>query len=349
MSCRTRRGCAATKIASRRAEPPIRSRRLARLLLLLCLPLGLPLGFSLAGCLSQEEENRVITHQVSSKAFYEVGDFARAEDQCRRGLAIDDGNENLQLMLGYALLRQADRAKIEEAVTRFAAQSGPFGADDWRVDLGYGMSLQQLARLCAEDPAPAQKERVAELRENARETLERAANASAAKNNTPADVPFHLSLLDLEEGKLELFHRHAIDAMAKLETQEKVFAAQLSQQMGETERQRTDRDRAVNASRGRRLARELARVSWDQKDHATASMAMEKLERFGALDRADYFTRARIREELGDDERAVADYSKFIELSPDQVDDTVGRAVTALTRLRSRLAEKRTATPPGGS
>lgn len=345
MSCRTRRGCAATKIASRPADR-VTSRRpaecrgaSARALLPLLL---------LAGCLSLEEENKLVTHQVNSKAYYEVGEFVRAEDQCRRGLAIDDDNANLKLMLGYALLRQADRVKLEEAARLFEAEAGTFGADDWRVDLGYGMTLQQLARLCAEDKAPGQAERVAELRADARAALERAGAASAAKNNTPAEVPFQLALLDLEEGRVDDFASHAEDALNKLETQDKVFAAQLSQQMGETEKQRTERDRSVNGARGRRLSRELARHAWEQKDYATAAQSMERLERFGALDRADYFTRARVREELGDDEKAVADYSKFIELSPDAVDDTVGRAVNSLTRLRARLAEKRTATPPGG-
>ncbi len=342
MSCRTRRGCAATRIASRPAEPRRAAQPFAagaRALLPLLL---------LAGCLSQEEENRLVTYQVNSKAYYEVGDFQRAEDQCRRGLAIDDDNDNLKLMLGYALLRQADRAKLEEAVRLFEAEAGLFGADDWRVDLGYGMSLQQLARLCAEDKAPGAAERAPKLRAQARAALERTAITSGAKNNTPADVPFHLALLDLEEGQLGEFTAHARDALARLETQEKVYAAQLSQTMGESDRQRTERDRMVNSARGRRLARELARHCWEQKEYATAAEAMVQLERFGALDRADYFTRARIREELGEDEKAVADYSKFIELSPDAVDDTVGRAVTSLTRLRARLAEKRTATPPGG-
>ena len=124
--------------------------------------------------------------------------------------------------------------------------------------------------------------------------------------------------------------------------------AELSQAMGQSERGRSEREKAINAARGQRLARELAIAAYKKDDCATAAQAMEQLERFGPLGRGDYYSRASIRERLGDDERSVLDYGRFIDLSTGTLDDTVGKAITALTRLRSRLAEKRTAAPPGG-
>jgi tetratricopeptide (TPR) repeat protein len=310
--------------------------------------------------MSTEEENKLISHQVSSKAYYDSGDFARAEDQCRRGLAIDEDHENLRLTLGFALLRQGTPRKLQEAIEVFDGMDGLFGGgDDWRVDMGLGIACQQLAHLQGMAPADskeaAKPEAIAKLRDRSRAALERAAEGSAAKgnttgakDNTPADIPYHLALLDLDEQAGAPFFAHAGLALAKLEEQDKVFGAQLSQPMGESERNRTAKERELNARRGQLLCREMAIRSFDQQDNAAAAAAMERLEKFGELDRGDYFSRARIREQLGKDEEAVRDYEKFIGLSTTQLDDAVGKAVTALTRLRSRLAEKRTATPPGG-
>jgi len=361
MSCRTRLGCAATRIASRRAEPgaPRRAPRLASRLAPLAAGAVAVALLLLPGCTSTEEENKLISHQVSSKAYYDSGDFARAEDQCRRGLAIDEDHENLRLTLGFALLRQGTPKKLAESIEIFDGMGGLFGGDDWRVDMGLGIACQQLAHLQAVAPADskesAKPEAIAKLRDRSRDALERAAERSGSKgkvssekDNTPADVPYHLALLDLDEHATAPFFAHAGLALAKLEEQDKVFGAQLSQPMGESERNRTAKERELNAKRGQRLCREMAIRSFEQGDNVAASAAMDRLEKFGELDRGDYFSRARIREQLGKDEEAVRDYEKFIGLSATQLDDAVGKAVTALTRLRSRLAEKRTATPPGG-
>jgi tetratricopeptide (TPR) repeat protein len=231
-------------------------------------------------------------------------------------------------------------------------------ADDWRVDMGRGMALQQLSRMKtarAGDPLkPVSAETKAKLeaeagdhRRDARLALDRAGRA--AGENAPADIPFHLALLDLEEGRSTEFVAHAEDAFSRLEEAEKVLRAQLKQPMAQSLRDRTEADRAIAAERGQRLCRELAIVSWNAGDFGKAAAAMTRLEQFGALGRADYFSRGAVREKLGDDEAAVQDYEKFLDLSGDAIDETVGKAVTALTRVRARLAEKRTASPAGGS
>lgn len=361
MSCRTRRGCAATRIARQpadaadRASLPRVDRSRPQALRLLAV--GVLATSLLAGCMSTEEENRLISHQVSSKAYYDAGDFLRCEDQCRRGLQIDESDETLQLTLGYALMRQADEKKLAAAVDVFDRLGGAFGAKDWRVDMGRGMALQQLARAKAARAADAGKPlppaavakldaEIAEHRSASRAALDRA--GAAAGENAPAEIPYHLALLDLEEGRANDFLAHANVAFQRLEEAAKVLRAQLSQPMGQAERERTERDEAVSAARGQRLCRELAILSWQAGDFVTAAAAMARLEKFGALDRADYYSRGAVREKLGDDENAVRDYEKFLDLSTGTFDETVGKAVTALTRVRTRLAEKRTATPAGG-
>ncbi len=336
MSFRTPPGSAVTRIASPRAERVT----IRPLLLALLLPL--------AACLSQDEQNSVLIHLANSKAYYDAGEYARAEDQCRRGLAIDADNATLKLTLGYSLLMQSSEKRLDEAIALFDDQRGTFSTPDWRVEQGSGIALLQLARVHARSKKPAKLADVAQLRAEARAALEAAASASAATNNTPPEVPFHLALLDLDEKRMDDFDRHAAQALQKLQAQDKICAAQLSQPMGTTEHTRTEHDRQVNAERGKLLARELAQYNWQTKDYAQAAIAMETLEGFGALGLGDWLSRARIRAAVGDDERAVTDFEKYILLSSGHVDDTVNQAVKEMMSLRSKLAEKRTAQPSVG-
>ena len=325
-----RPGPAATRTAARRAE------RVFALALLL----------APAGCasfwLDDADETRLATFKYNSKAYYEIGDYARAEDQCRRGLEILDDDDTLRLTLAYTLLMQSDRRKLEEAATIFEEQIGFFGSDDWRLHQGYGMTLQQLARLLSASEKPEEKTRVAGLRAQARDELDAAAEGSAETRNTPPEVPYHLALLDLEEGRRDLFPVHAKAAVDKLTEQEKFLAVQLKQPMGQSELRRSERDKAINAERGRRITREAARYAWEEQDWKTAEAAMQSLETFGALERPDFYDRARVREQAGNVEGAVQDYEKFLTMSGERVDDTVTRAVESLQRLRSQLAERRT-------
>jgi len=289
--------------------------------------------------LSSDEQARLDTHKRNSKAYYDVGDYRRAEDQCRRGLEIDE-DATLRLTLGLSLLMQAEPAKLEEAAALFREEIGAFGSRDWRLRMGYGMTLQQLARLRGADPDPARSAEAPELRRRARVELEAAAQA----REVPAEVPYHLAILDLEEERPDLFRPHAERALAKLQERDRFLSVQLRQPMGQKEFERTTQDRRVNSERGRRIARESARAAWRADDWKGASAAMDQLETFGALDRSDYYDRARIRERTGDTEGAVKDLERFVVLSGDRVDTLVVQSIESLNRLRAELAERRTAT-----
>src|SRR5262245_7653674 len=133
MSSRTRPGPAATRTGGRRADRLARAGGCA-LLLVAALASA---ACSWMGVLTDEEEKLLDTHKRNSKAYYEVGDYVRAEDQCRKGLAIDDDDETLKLTLGYALLMQAQPKSLAEARDIFGAEIGAFGTKDWRLQMGY--------------------------------------------------------------------------------------------------------------------------------------------------------------------------------------------------------------------
>src|SRR5689334_15192934 len=113
MSSRTRPGSAATRTARPRAD----LRRAAAGVALALAGLGV-----IPGCLSADDEKQLSIYRYNSKAYYDAADYARAEDQCRRGLKIDDDDHALSLTLGFSLLMQADPKKLEEARKIFDAE-----------------------------------------------------------------------------------------------------------------------------------------------------------------------------------------------------------------------------------
>jgi len=352
MSCRTLPGRAAKRTAAPRADAGARRPRRVALLLA-------PLALATA-CMSQADKEKLEIHHVEATHFYDAGDYERAEEQCRAGLAVDDADEILGLQLGYSLLMQATPKKLDEASELFHTRLGWFGSPDWRLSLGAGIADQERARLLVADAAKETDqekaaqltERAAELRESARRSLEAADKASRAKeNNAPPELLYHLSLLDLDEGRYDLFRPHAEEAIELMRTSDKFSAVQIRQQADDKERARLERARNINAERARRLIKELARIEWgrEPKDLPAAAKSMKTLEEFGPLQRADYFNRGRIREATGDLEGAVADYEKFLSLSADVADENVTRAVTSLEKLRAKLAELRTAAPAAAS
>ena len=345
MNSETPRGCAATRTGSPRADRP-RALPLGRFAFALSLATGAALvgGCSLIpGVLSDDDRKVITTHQISAKAYYEVGDFPRAEDQCRRGLAIGS-DDNLELLLAYSLLMQGGEKRLAEASKLFDEQVGLLGNNDWRVRMGYGTTLQQLARFNAASSDPATAATAAEMRRDARRELEAAVEDTSKLKVTPPDLLFNLALLDLDDHDAARFSEHGKAALHSLRENSKYLEVSLRQTAEPRAKQRTERDLAANRERGRRIAREMARAAWEREDWPAAGESLVALDDFGGLERADWFNRANVREKNGDIEGAVADYEKFVTATGSTLDDNVSRAIESLTRLRSMLAEKRTAT-----
>src|SRR5262245_12993418 len=227
MSCRTPPGRAATRTAAPRADGS--SRLLARAALLLA-------PVALVACLSQAEREKLEIHRIEANHYYDAGDYPRAEEQCRAVLEISKGDEMLSLQLGYCLLMQATPAKLDEASKVFDDQLGWFGSSDWRLSLGAGMADQERARLLAADGAKetdagkAAKiaDQVADLRADARKRLDDANAGSRKKeNNAPPELLYHLSLLDLDESRFDLFRVHAEEGVQLMRTADKFSAVQI--------------------------------------------------------------------------------------------------------------------------
>jgi hypothetical protein len=239
---------------------------------------------------------------------------------------------------------QGDPKKLDEAASLFEDEIGPFGGDDWRLRLGHGMTLQQLAHAKSLAKDAAEQAKAPELRQRARVELEAAGQGSAKDKTTPAELPFQLALLDLEDDRLDLFPAHAKAALASLKQNAAFLEKEKAQAADPHARSRVDYDLAVNRERGRRIAQEAAGVAWNAKDVKGAAEAMATLEAFGPLDRADFYNRAHMREEVGDLEGAEKDYDQFLKASAGRPDENVTRAIESLTKLRARLAEQRTKT-----
>src|SRR5262245_40311124 len=336
MSCRTPPTFAATKTARPRAD---RARRIApAATLLLALPL---LGGS--GCRSEEDDEKLTIHKIEAQHFYDFGDYARSEDQCRRGLKIAKGDPQLSQMPGYCLLMQAGPKQLDEAAQLVEDEIGWFGNSDWRFDLGLGMTDQMRAHALVDSKNPREIARAEALRESARRHLDVAYEATRKVSDVPRELPYHLALLDFDERRFDLFRQHAEEAVKLMLVSDKILAVQISKTEDENARKRTETERSINAERARLLLRELARLAWNQTppDVTTAAAHMTTIEKFGPLTRPDYYSRGRIRELNGELEGAVADYEKFLSLSADVADENVTKAVESLTKLRAHLAEKR--------
>lgn len=337
MSCRTPRIFAATKTRRPRADRP-RRRAPSAALLLLALPL---LGG--ASCRSEEDEEKLTIHKIEAQHFYDFGDYARAEDQCRKGLKIAKGDPQLSQMLGYCLLMQAGPKQLDEAAQIFNDEIGWFGNSDWRFDLGLGMTDQMRAHALLDSKNPKDVARAADLHESARRHLDVAHEATRKAGDVPRELPYHLALLDFDERRYDLFRQHADEAVKLMLVSDKILAVQIAKTEDDNSRKRTENDRTINAERARLLLRELARLAWNQTppDVTTAAGHMTTIEKFGPLTRPDYYSRGRIRELNGELEGAVADYEKFLSLSADIADENVTKAVESLTKIRAHLAEKR--------
>jgi len=340
MSCRTPPPCAATRIAGRRADRA-RSFRAA----LVALPL-----LAAFACRSQSDEEQLTIHRIESKHYYDVGDYERAADQCRRGLEVESGDAPLRLTLAWSLLMQGERKHLLEAAEIFKGEIGWFGSSDWRLHLGAGMTDQELARLLADSKSKEDLDQVEGLRRSARIHLDRAYEASEKDHNSPPELLYHLALLDLDEQRNDLFQQHAEAGITVMASTAKVLATQVKQETDAGSKTRLERERDVNSERARRLLHELARLAWNRepRDATAASNYMVQIEQFGPLARPDYFNRGRMRETTGDLEGAVADFEKFLSLSAQVADDNVNRAVESLQRVRSQLAERRTSAASGG-
>ncbi len=83
-------------------------------------------------------------HRETALTYYESGDLDRAEDQALRGLAVDESDKTLQLILGWVNLQRGDSESLWKAEYVF---EGMQDEEDFRVNLGLGETQERLGIL----------------------------------------------------------------------------------------------------------------------------------------------------------------------------------------------------------
>ena len=299
------------------------------------LPLLATAALTVAGCggLEPAEQEMLVVHQQNSKIYYDRGDLPRAEQQARLGLEINDNDRSLKLLLAYVLLRQNTDASLEEALDLLSGLGGS-RSEDYRVHLGRGLVETSWFRLRREDDPEDAAKHLARARRAMRSVVELEPDCTEAY--------YHLALLDLEEENFDQFNQHVETTLTLVGRSLKAKDVALEQVGRPEQRQLIVRDRQVDAGRGRELLLLRAERAYQQKRYADAVRDLDRMADLGDLSRADYFNRARILHEVGDLERAVADYERFIELSDAGLDARVEVALDNLFQLRAQIAEGRT-------
>jgi len=89
---------------------------------------------------SEDIERQREVHIDSARAYINMGEYARAEDQAQRGLSLVPGDIDLELALARSLQMQGTTAKIlhAEAIYRELPRD-----EDYRVPLGYAETLER--------------------------------------------------------------------------------------------------------------------------------------------------------------------------------------------------------------
>lgn len=114
--------------------------------------LALCLAAPLVSCYSNKPSKEDIARQTeihidSARAYINMGEYQRAEDQARRGLSIAPDNIDLKLALARAMQMQRTTAKIlhAEAIYRELPRT-----EDYRVALGFAETLERKGLAFAE-------------------------------------------------------------------------------------------------------------------------------------------------------------------------------------------------------
>src|SRR5262245_31791896 len=133
--------------------------------------------------LSGEEQRAFDVHYQNAQYWYDAGDFNRALQQAHRAQALDDGNRELLLLLGWIHLKRGTRDDVYYA-ERYLEQvsgGGLFRGRWYKATLGLGLALRRQGdylretaeRMDRDEIRPAAskdpKEEVARLRRRAEE------------------------------------------------------------------------------------------------------------------------------------------------------------------------------------
>lgn len=292
---------------------------------------------ALTGCfgLSKEEEIRLNNYKYNARLYYEKGDNARCEQQCRRGLELAPGDASLNLDLAFAVLRQGtaqqDIPRVEEARKLFLKiiDEGLSSADVQvsKAYLGLGMVELWLAKNQPTDKQDSSQQyaeladehlnKVAELEPESIDGPLQHADLRVFQGRLAEALPF----FDLGFAQIEKSNKTKERVLANKAGRSTEAQAQLKAQI-ETNRQLEIRSRMLKGD-----------VLYNLGRYQDALAELTRVDELGGMTPTEYYNRGRTHEALGHAVLAVADYERFLKQSSLGVGDEKVR--DALRRISS--------------
>lgn len=259
----------------------------------LALCLALPLvACGSTGPSREDIERQTEIHIDSARAYINMGEYQRAEDQARRGLSIAPDNLDLKLALARAMQMQRTTAKIlhAEAIYRELPRD-----EDYRIALGFAETLERkgLAYAEAADALRAGERQVPNAEEQA------AQNDEIAMKSWAESAKIFREGLEMKTSNTELMSGLA-----------RVYSL-----MGDDEQALTWCKATLDIVRGDRdfWDKQLERDDLTDNESARFRAALARLDE---LEVGLRLLGANLEVRLGNKESAVAHLGKVIEIQP---------------------------------
>ncbi len=315
--------------------------------------------------LTPEDEIRLANFKQNSKRFYDDGDFRRAVDQCRKGLAIEPEDQSLRQVLGYSLLRQDRPTEVAESVAVFEKLIDDESDFDFRNHLGLGEAQLKLAQfwdrqremiVADEKLTPEDREaklaRGAEARQKAfaaaEEALTGVLDTPRGKNDT--DAQNALARLYATQGRWEEAADVLRNLSATLENsihlrEEQVSTATLPPDKKDLFEKTLKRLKDQRIDALGLLATMSAKMSrWEEAVSVYARLESEQ-----SMRPADYYNRGVAYEQLGARDAAIADFEQFLRKAAQRnipYSDIGTRVSDAMDRIAKLKTAPQTAAAP---
>ncbi|MCI0589442.1 MAG: tetratricopeptide repeat protein [Planctomycetes bacterium] len=282
--------------------------------------------------LSGEKQRAYDVHYQNAQYWYDAGDFNRALQQAHRALAIDDGDRELLLLLGWIHLKRGTLEDVykAEGYLEQVAGGGLFRRRWYKATLGLGLALRRQGDYLRETaermergeirPASSKdpKEEVARLRGRAEEKYARAVDLLEETVTLDPLDPHPLALDNLQQlhalrGETERSLACGTRFVEQARASRQFWTRKLEEPSLSAEDERIARERlAENLVREVESRGLAANLLFKRGRYAEAAVELDALLSLDPDRPEEYYNRARCRGELGEREGAVSDLQEFL-------------------------------------
>jgi tetratricopeptide (TPR) repeat protein len=297
-----------------------------------------------------DPERQLENYRDTALTHYENGDLLRAEGQALKGLAIDDEDKTLRLMLGWILLRRGDVQSLERAEWVFREYLDDYEGEQ-RATLGLAGALERLGAVRHQAAGALRRgerlpdrgspeARADELVEEGRENWEEALalyRAAHEKRDDDTDALDGLQRVAARLGDLEQSLEWSNELIERAELEREWYRGRLESvelASREESRLRAGERAAIRLLADTHLFANAQLVTLGRLEealgHLDAAIALDP-EAAGA-----YSRRAQLRYLLGDFGGAQADIERFISRSDQPADSPDMRRAFALLDFAER-------------